>query len=89
MGTRVSKGNNKLGKKLCKAKVTLDFQMEMRHEDKTVQESFSMITVSISDFRENRYFGQRFIRVTTTNQTTLFRLAMRLEKNSIVTLEKS
>lgn len=48
-----------------------------------------MITVSISDFRQNRYFGQRFIRVTTTNQTTLFRLAMRLEKNSIVTLEKS
>lgn len=37
MGTRVSKGNNKLGKKLCKAKVTLGFQMEMRHEDKTVQ----------------------------------------------------
>ena len=38
MGTRVSKGtDNKLGKKLCKAKVTLGFQMEMRHEDKTVQ----------------------------------------------------
>ena len=48
-----------------------------------------MITVSISDFRQNLYFGQRLRRVTTTNETTLFRLAMSLEKNSIVTLEKS
>ena len=48
-----------------------------------------MMTVSISDFRQNLYFGQRFIRVTTTKETTLFCLAMRLEKNSIVTMEKS
>lgn len=33
----VSKGNNKLGKKLYKAKVTLGFQIEIRHEDKTEQ----------------------------------------------------
>lgn len=39
MGTRASKGNNKPGKKLYKAKATLGSQniMEIRHEDKTVQ----------------------------------------------------
>ena len=37
MGTRVSKGNNKPGKKLYKAKATLGSQMEISHEDKTVQ----------------------------------------------------
>ena len=47
-----------------------------------------MITVSISDFRQNLYFGRRFIRVTTTNETSLFCLAMRLEKKFIVTLER-
>ena len=46
-------------------------------------------TVSISDFRRNLYFGRRFILVTTTNETTLFRLAMRLGKNFIVTLKKT
>ena len=35
-GTRVSKGNNKPGKKFYKAKITLGFQVEIRHEDKTV-----------------------------------------------------
>ena len=78
MGTRVSKGNNKPGKKLYKAKATLGSQMEIRHEDKTVQLSLSMITVSISDFCQNLYFGRRFIR-----------LAMRLEKKFIVTLKKT